>query len=167
MIMEDQIEQGELDGLGEPLVLQADGWAPAYEKEEFFARKDENLVGQKMTPSCFTYRPVWSFKRERECLSDVYDLRLLYGVLWSFSNLDFIAWPSIDEVVERSGMTVSFVLHGFNQLMMHGLISIHEGVLVDSRACIDFADRDPEDMRLLLLDVPKRMRPNLTRASRT
>ena len=64
-------------------------------------------------------------------------------------------------------MTESFIFSGVSDLAHHGLIRIHVGELEADRGGIDFADRDTEDMRDIILDVPKRMRPRLTRASRT
>lgn len=165
MIKEDQIEQDDFRYLGDPRVLQPDGWVSACETDVFFARNDNDLVGQKMTPSCFTYRPVWSFKKSIE-IEDPPNLTHLYSVLWSFSNLDWIAWPSIEDIIERGGLPESFVVNGMNALEFQQLIRVHVGLLNEGRFVIDFADRDKGDMRILLMDVPRRMRPNLMRVNR-
>ena len=149
------------------MVLQPDGWVPPSEQTEEFPRKDDNLIGNKMTLSCFTYRPLWSFNKAVE-LDDDPSLTNLYSVLWSFSNLDFIAWPSLSEIVERSGMAESFVVSGVEILESQGLIYVHIGLLDESRPVIDLGDtaRDSDSVRLLLCHVPRKIRPSLIRTSR-
>ena len=163
---ERDIDQESLDELGEPMVLQPDGWAGASDKEEYFPRKDDNLLGNKMTPHCFTYRPLWSFDKARD-LNDPPSLTHLYSVLWSFANLDFIAWPSIDEIVERSGMSKEDVNIGIGELVNHSLVHIHTGLLEECRRVYDFGDRDVDSVRAHLVDVPKKIRPSLKRTSRS